>query len=117
MTAVKAMMKQKITFLLLAAIFSLPAFSQPTNAITDTEKKYKEAKELFVKEQFALAYPVFAELKAQYPENTASDHAYLNEDINYYYIVCELKLQQPIASNKLFSWIPLPVSATTIDVL
>jgi len=100
MTALKAMMKQKITFLLLAAIFSLPAFSQPTHVITDTEKKYKDAKELFVKEQFALAYPVFAGLKAQYPENTTSDHAYLNEDINYYYIVCELKLQQPLAEEE-----------------
>src|SRR5436190_18889484 len=100
MTALKAMMKQKIQFLLLAAIFSLPAFSQPTNTITENEKKYKDAKELFVKEQFALAYPLFAELKAQYPENTTSDHAYISEDVNYYYIVCELKLQQPIAEEE-----------------
>ena len=94
------MIKQKISILLFATAISLSAFAQPTHAITDPEKKFKDAKELFVKEQFALAYPLFAELKGQYPENTASDHAYINDDVNYYYIVCELKLQQPIAEQE-----------------
>ncbi len=94
------MMKQKITFFLMAAVFSLSAFSQPTHTQTDNEKKYKEAKELFVKEQFALAYPMFAALKATYPDNTVSDHTYINDDVNYYYIACELKLQQPIAAQE-----------------
>ena len=91
------MIKQKIALLLLAAVFSFSAFAQPTNAITDPEKKYKEAKELFVREQFALAYPLFAELKAANPDNTVSDHTYINDDVNYYYIACQLKLQQPVA--------------------
>lgn len=94
------MIKQKITVMLFAAAISFPAFSQPTHAITDPEKKFKDAKELFVKEQFALAYPLFAELKAEYPDNTVSDHAYINDDVNYYYIVCELKLQQPVAEQE-----------------
>ena len=47
-----------------------------------------------------MAYPLFAELKAQYPENTVSDHTYINDDVNYYYITCELKLQQPIAEQE-----------------
>lgn len=101
----KAMIKQKITFLLFAAVLSFSAFSQPANAVTDPEKKFKDAKELFVKEQFGLAYPLFAELKAQYPDNTLSDHAYLNDDVNYYYIVCELKLQQPIAEQEAIHYI------------
>ncbi len=94
------MIKHKITALLLLTVISFSSFAQPTHAITDPEKKFKEAKELFVKEQFALAYPLFAELKAMYPQNTISDHTYLNDDINYYYIVCELKLQQPIAEDE-----------------
>ncbi|MEI9959168.1 MAG: hypothetical protein WDM90_23295 [Ferruginibacter sp.] len=100
MTESTTMIKQKITLLLLAAILSFSAFAQPTNAITDTEKKYKEAKELFVRDQFALAYPLFAELKAVNPDNTVSDHTYINDDVNYYYIVCQLKLQQPIAEQE-----------------
>ncbi len=100
MTAFKNMINQKITILLFTAVFSLPAFSQPTHAITDPEKKFKDAKELFVKEQYALAYPLLAELKAQYPDNSVSDHTYLNDDVNYYYIVCELQLQQPVAEQE-----------------
>ncbi len=94
------MIRQKITLLLITAVFSFPAFSQPSHAVTDPEKKFKDAKELFVKEQYALAYPLLAELKAQYPDNSVSDHTYLNDDVNYYYIVCELQLQQPIAEQE-----------------
>lgn len=94
------MIKQKITVLLFAAAISFSAFSQPTHVITDPEKKYKDAKELFVKEQFALAYPLFAELRAANPDNTVSEHTYINDDVNYYYIVCELKLQQPVAEEE-----------------
>ncbi|MGB4845433.1 MAG: tetratricopeptide repeat protein, partial [Ferruginibacter sp.] len=94
------MIKQKITLLLFAAAISFSAFAQPTHVISDPEKKFKDAKELFVKEQFALAYPLFAELKAKNPDNTASDHTYINDDVNYYYIVCELKLQQPVAEQE-----------------
>ena len=82
------------------AVLSFSAFSQPTHAITDPEKKFKDAKELFVKEQFALAYPLFAGLKAATPDNTVSDHTYINDDVNYYYIVCQLKLQQTIAEQE-----------------
>jgi hypothetical protein len=100
MTEPTTMIKQKITALLFAAAVSLSAFSQPTHAVTDPEKKFKDAKALFVQEQFALAYPLFAELKAAYPDNTISDHTYLNDDVNYYHIVCKLKLQQPIAEQE-----------------
>ena len=89
-----------VVFLSVSVAFSFAAFAQPTHAITDPEKKFKDAKELFVKEQFALAYPLFAELKAENPDNTVSNHTYINDDVNYYYIVCELKLQQPVAEQE-----------------
>ena len=79
-----AMIRQRITFLLIAATLSIPAFAQPTHAVTDPEKQFKDAKELFVKEQYALAYPLLAELKDQYPDNAVSEHTYLNDDVNYY---------------------------------
>ena len=89
-------MIQKILLSLFVAMLSVVSFAQLTNAITDPEAKYKEVKELFVKEQYALAYPLLKELKADYPDNTISDHTYINDDINFYYIVCELKLMQPV---------------------
>ena len=94
------MIKQKICLLLFSTIFSFVAFTQPTHVTTDPEKNYKDAKELFVKEQYALAYPLFASLQDKYPANTASNHAYLTDDVNYYYIVCGLKLLQPVAEDQ-----------------
>ncbi|HTC00410.1 MAG TPA: hypothetical protein VK705_06985, partial [Ferruginibacter sp.] len=91
------MKKQNIIFSLIALVFSLPAFAQPTAVITDPQKNYKEAKELFIKKEYALAYPLLKEVKKAYPENQASNNRYIYEDINYYYIVCELKLRLPIA--------------------
>ena len=94
------MIKHKITALLFVTAIAFSSYAQPTHAITDSEKKFKDAKELFVKEQFALAYPLFAELKAMYPPNTIAEHTYLNDDVNYYKIVCELKLRQPLAEEE-----------------
>ena len=94
------MMKLKYPFLLIAVLFSFSIFAQPTHVITDAEKKFKEAKELFIKQQYALAYPLLQEVKQQYPDNQKSNNVYLNDDVNYYYIVCRLKLQLPIAEEE-----------------
>lgn len=80
-------------------LFSLSCFSQPNYNITDPEKSFKEAKEYFIKGEYSLAYPLLKPLKDKYPENTQSSHAYLNQDIEYYYIVCGLKLNQSVAED------------------
>ena len=98
-------MKQKIFLSLFVSALSFISFAQPTHAITDPEKTYKEVKEFFAKEQFALAYPLLKELKAAYPDNTTSDHSYLNEDVNFYYIVCELKLMQQVGKEDAVQYI------------
>ena len=89
-------MKQKIFLSLFLATLSFISHAQPTHAVTDPEKQYKEVKEYFAKEQYALAYPLLKELKAAYPANTASDHSYLNDDVNFFYIVCELRMMHPV---------------------
>ena len=87
---------RNLILMLLLAAFSFSTYAQPTHVITDPERKFKEAKAFFIKEDYALAYPLMKELKQAYPDNTATDHAYINEDLNYYYIVCELKLLQDV---------------------
>lgn len=79
--------------------FCIPCFSQPNFNVTDPEKDFKEAKEYFIKEQYSLAYPLLKALQDKYPENTQSSHAYLNQDVEYYYIVCGLKLNEPVAED------------------
>ena len=77
---------------LLSLVYSL-SFSQATHVITDPLARYKQAQEYMLQDNYALAYPLLKELQDKYPANTASDHAYLNDDISFYYILCELKLQ------------------------
>ena len=60
---------------------------------------------MFIKEEYSLAYPLLKNLKQQYPENTQSDHTYLNQDVEYYYIVCGLRLNQPVAEVQSKSFI------------
>src|SRR4051812_21715998 len=93
------MSKQKLFAALLSTAITFSVSSQATHNIIDPERKYKEVKEMMVKEDYAMAYPITKELKALYTGNTASDHAYLNEDVSYYYIICELKLMQEIATD------------------
>ena len=90
-------MIKKILLSLFPAVISFISIAQPVNVIIDPEAKYKEVKELIIKEQYALAYPLLKELKAANPDNTISDHTYLNDDISYYYIVCELKMKMATA--------------------
>ena len=90
-----------VAFLLL----TLSCFSQANYNITDPEKNFKEAKEFFIKDEYSLAYPLLKTLRDKYPENTQSSHAYLNQDLEYYYIVCGLKLNQEVAENEAHRFI------------
>ena len=99
--------KQSILFISFF-LFSLAAFSQQTHVFTDAEKKFKEAKDLFIKQQYALAYPLLEAVKQQYPDNQQTNHTYLHDDVNYYFIVCRLKLRLPVAeeeANHYIDWV------------
>lgn len=80
-------------------LLSFYCFSQANYNVTDPEKEFKDAREYFIKGEYTLAYPLFKPLLDKYPENTISSHAYINEDLKYYFIVCELKLNQEVAEN------------------
>jgi tetratricopeptide (TPR) repeat protein len=89
-----------MTRLILPLVFtlmSISCFSQANYFITDPQKEFKEAEDYFIKGEYSLAYPLLKPLLDKYPENTKSSHAYLNEDLEYYYTVCELKLNQEVA--------------------
>ncbi len=90
-------MKRSIRLLLPLQLLSLMAVSQATHTVTDPEKKYKQAKEFFIREQYAFAYPLLQELRKDHSRKDVSTVSYLEEDVDYYYIVSELALLQPIA--------------------
>lgn len=91
--------------LLIFILISSTSFSQANFNVTDPERDFKEAKDFFIKEQYALAYPLLKDLKLKYPENTTSNHTYLNQDINYYFIVSSLALDQQVAEEEAKSFI------------
>lgn len=78
--------------------FTTMSIAQGTHAVNDPEKQYKDARDLFVKGQYALAYPLVKELMDKYPANMASEYSYLREDVWYYEVVCRLKLMQELAA-------------------
>lgn len=90
---------------LLFATCTITAFAQPTHTISDPEKKYKEVKEHIAKEEYAFAYPLVKELRLQYPYNNSTDHNYINDDVNYFYVLCELKLLQDIGKDDAVQYI------------
>ncbi|MFT3679356.1 MAG: tetratricopeptide repeat protein [Ferruginibacter sp.] len=98
-------MKQKVILIVFFSFFFVPVFSQLTHVYTDKEKKFKDAKELFIKQQYALAYPLLQQVKDDNPENQKSNNTYLNDDVNYYFIVCRLKLQIPAAEQEAVHYI------------
>lgn len=99
------MVKQISISFLFSIIFSSMLFSQQTNVFTDPEKKFKEAKQLFIQQQYALAYPLLQQVKEQYPDNQASNNTYLHDDVNYYFTVCRLKLRLPVAEDEAIHYI------------
>ncbi len=99
------MVKQISISILFSFLFSSVLLSQQTHVFTDTEKKFKEAKQLFIQQQYALAYPLLQQVKEQYPDNQASNNTYLHDDVNYYFIVCRLKLRLPVAEEEAMHYI------------
>lgn len=79
---------QKLIISLAAILLFYQGIAQPTHFVTDKETKYKEVKEHIAKEEYAFAYTAVKELKTMYPENTASNHNYINEDVDF---LCALR--------------------------
>jgi tetratricopeptide (TPR) repeat protein len=98
-------MNKRILFSILATMLCSIAFAQPTHVFTDEEKDYKTAKEFIAKEEYAFAYPLIKELKLKYKDDRKTDHAYINDDINYYNALCELKFLQDIGKDDAVEYI------------
>ena len=87
------MVIKKISVSIVLFFILFTSFAQPTHIVTDTEKKYKVARDFFYQNDFQQAYPLLKELVKVYPENIKTNFSYIYDDVNYFYIVCELNLQ------------------------
>lgn len=93
-------MMRKYIITLVSIFFSVYSSAQPTHTVTDAEKKYKEVKEHIAKEEYGFAYTAVKELQAMYPDNQASNHHYINEDVKYFSVLCGLQLQHERAAEE-----------------
>ena len=82
---------KKISGLLVLLLFTTLLHAQYTKANDDPDADFKTAKELYQKEQFSLAYPVFKYLYSNGVGNS-NYPATIKIEAKYYYITCGLKL-------------------------
>jgi hypothetical protein len=107
---------RQFSFLLLLVVASFTAQSQGSKFHNDPDEDFKLAKELFQKEQFSLAYPLFKTL-------ALSDSRYSNIpntiklEAKYYSIVCALQLNDPTAEVAAQEFIDLEHNTPRVQIL
>jgi TolA-binding protein len=72
-------------------------FAQRTAVFNDPQLEYKQAKDYFQQEYYALAYPIFLNLQQELSNLNASTDLIPSQELRFYAVVCQLKLDQPVA--------------------
>lgn len=111
-------MKRPIHYLLLlpAMAISLALDAQLTKANTDADAEFKTAKDLYQKEEFSLAYPVFKRLYANGVEKSDIP-ASVQLESKYYAIVCGLQLNDSAAELLAQEFIDLENTPARIQMM
>ena len=112
-------MNKKLTTYSLAFAFLLgvsEAGAQATKANNDPDANFKLAKELYQKQQFSLAYPLFKALYYEKP-NASAIPVSMQVESRYYSLVCGLQLNDAIAEKQAIDFINLEHYAPRIQML
>ncbi|HXL56652.1 MAG TPA: tetratricopeptide repeat protein [Chitinophagaceae bacterium] len=105
------------TVILFFAIVVTPAVhAQYTKANNDPDADFKLAKELYQKEQFSLAYPLFKTLYAEDKSNSSIPVSIKTES-KYYSIVCGLELKDETAEQAAIEFINLEHNETRVEMI
>src|SRR5215510_2516331 len=100
-------MKNRILAFSATVISVVSLNAQQTRIFTDPQEKFKEAKELYQKEQYSLAYPLFKELQQASKETNYINDPLVTQEINYYTTVLALKQNEERAEAKAIEFIEL----------
>ena len=84
-----------IALLFIASIYQVKA--QATKENNDPDAEFKLAKELYQKDMFSLAYPIFKKLYSNDKANLSGIPASIQVESKYYSIVCGLRLNDETA--------------------
>lgn len=106
----------KISIIILASAVAISVQAQFTKANDDPDADFKLAKELYQKEQFSLAYPLF---KMLYSENKSNSSipVTIQSESKYYSIVCGLELQDQTAEQAALEFIPLEHNEPRVEMM
>lgn len=92
-------MISRILPLLVLHIMALCVHAQQTRIYTDPLGTYHRAKELYQKEQYSLAYPIFREISAGLREPDQGNYRIAYEEVEYYSIACALRQNEASAES------------------
>ena len=95
---------RKVGIFCFALVLSCTLLAQYTKANDDPDASFKLAKELYQKEQFSLAYPLF---KALYAENKSNSSipVSIQTESKFYSIICGLALKDETAEKAAIEFI------------
>jgi TolA-binding protein len=110
---------KKIVFqflLITGCVMSLNLHAQLTQNMLDPDAEFKNAKELYQKEQFSLAYPVFKKLYSNGVES-ANLPATIRLESKYYYIICGLELNDETAAPMAADFIDMESNTARVQMM
>ena len=100
-------MFRKTCFVFVLLVASLGANSQETHIYTDPLLTYHQAKELYQKEQYSLAYPLFRDLQEKRRETDNINNRIPSEEVDFYAITCGLRQNEVTAEELAKSFVAL----------
>lgn len=106
----------RILFLACCCMAMLNSSAQFTQYPLDPDAAFKQAKDLYQKEQFSLAYPVFKEMYSNGIGNS-NIPATVQLESKYYYILCGLQLNDTAAAPMAIAFIELENAPARIQMM
>lgn len=108
---------KNLSLLILCILIGSSVFSQQTRFYTDSDEKFKEAKEYFQKEQYSLAYPLLKELRQDIRETNKANQPIMVQEINYYAIACGLKQNEGRSEDEAKEYIEIEKNTARVQMM
>ncbi|MEO5945533.1 MAG: tetratricopeptide repeat protein, partial [Chitinophagaceae bacterium] len=108
---------KNLSLLIICITIGQSVISQQTRYYTDSDEKFKEAKEYFQKENYSLAYPLLKELRQDIRETNKVNQPIVVQEINYYAIVCALKQNEGRAEEEAQQYIEVEKNTARVQMM
>ena len=107
----------KLICLFFFALITASLHAQQTRYLADPERAFKQAREYYQKGFYSLAYPLFKDLSLRLRETDKSNQALNYQEIQYYTITCELKLNEKSAENAALEYVAMDDNVARVEMM